>query len=159
MVSLALAKQQLRYDEDAEDELIQQKIDSAIAYVEGLTGKWLTRREEVKEYDTWGHFIPLPRPDPVVSAVSYYDSDFADTVYEDYEQVGWRLKTAGCWPDTEGSIRVTVTAGYEEGEVPSDLIEAVLVHVRLAFDELRTGDGGNLGVVAQVCRRHWDMAV
>lgn len=156
-VALELAKKQLRVNDSAEDDLIQQKIDSAVAYVEGLTGKWLTRREEVKQYNCWTKFIALPGPDPEVSGVAYLDADYVETELTDYAQAGARLWPADVWPESGGNIRVTVTAGYEEDAVPADLVEAVLVHVRMAFDELRTGEGGDLAIVANVCRRHLEM--
>ena len=89
--------------------------------------------------------------------MAYLDEGYVETALTEYVQAGSRLWPTDSWPVARGYIRVTLTAGYEEGEVPADLIEAVLVHIRLSFDELRVGDNKGLDVVASVCRRHLEM--
>jgi uncharacterized phiE125 gp8 family phage protein len=129
-VSLEQAKAQCKViDDDSQDELIAQSISAARGKIERYTGHALVRREFVESHTPERGVISLYRK-PVISAVV---SDLPDT-----QIVAGRLFPASGynWPSLSNPDRfeVTYTAGYAEGEVPPELIRAILIMILPLFE-------------------------
>lgn len=126
-VSLDLAKQHLRVDEDDEDSLVEIYLSAAKAWVENYTGKLLERRIVTQPETRFGAFIPLiygPAPEDIEIT---YSVDDVDQTITDARIVRDRLYPLASWPSvpTPAMIVVTYTAGYDE--TPGDLDAAVLL--------------------------------
>lgn len=135
-VTVAQARVQCRIDDEIEDDLIAQKIGSAREWVEDFTGRIITRRTLTQHFRCWDSYLQLHhRPIVSVDAIAYNGED-GDGVYADaaYAIGAYPLRIypgAVAFPAlrTGGGITVVYTAGYDAGEVPASMIEAVLVLV------------------------------
>lgn len=135
-VSVELAREQCRLDPDEADALIAQKISAAREWVEDYTGRIIAQQTLVAHFRSWGQYLEIPRR-PVISIDAIvYNGDPDDGSYIDGRfalgpyplrilagPVGFPALRAG------GSITVAYTAGYDAGEVPKVMIEAILVLV------------------------------
>lgn len=171
MIDLELAKAHLRVDGSAEDALIQSYIDAAAAWVEGFTGRLLTRREVTQTLASFGDYVPLwwgPDPDFDTLTIDYLDSDGQAATVTDPRGVRDRVYAPlGGWPSVldHSAIAVTYTAGYDEdasapdpAAVPADLVQAQLMLVAHWYMNREAVNGGAanevpLGVEA-ICRRY-----
>lgn len=137
-VSLATAKAHLRVLDNNEDTPITGYIKAAREWVENYTGHVLVQREITEQRDQFGSFIELHRR-PVLDTpeveIAYVDTDgteqaYADAVFQS-SRFPARIYPAldGSWPSLweHGGVTVTYTAGYEAGEEPQQLLEAMLV--------------------------------
>lgn len=143
-VSISDARAHLRLVDDSEDALVESYIRAAREWVENYTGLVLVQREFVEHRDCFGRFIELYRhpivPDSV--SISYTDTSgasqsYAEPVYS-IERRPARIYPAlnGWWPSLgrNGGVEITYTAGFEEGEVPQALIQAILVLIGVWFE-------------------------
>lgn len=126
-ITLELVKSHLRVQHTDEDSLIAQYLAAAIASVEKLTGKLLSRRAVTQEANAFGCYMPLFwGPSPASLSIEYLDGDLAEQTIADARIARGRVYPADAWPTAiEGSIILSYTAGYES--VPNDLIAAVLL--------------------------------
>lgn len=128
-IDLALAKQQLEYEDDDHDALIEQYIAAAQDWVENFTGKLLTRRAVKQRFDSGLTSVLINvGPDPVADALAYLDGDFAEVTIDaaDYRVIGTRIYPVTSFPYARHGIEATITAGYQ-GDVPAALISAQLL--------------------------------
>lgn len=139
-IDLALAKQHLEYDDDDRDTLIQQYIDAAQDWVEGYTGKLLTRRAVTQRFNSCDTSTIINcGPDPVIGSLTYLDSDLEEVTIDaaDYRVIGGKLYPVTSWPYAKHGIEATVTAGYD-GDVPAALISAQLLIIGHLFNQRET---------------------
>lgn len=140
MIDLAAAKQHLRVEDDSEDTLIGMYLASAVALVETLTGKLLAPKEFTQvaagfPSDRAPYALKLYKgPVSAITSIEYDPGDgSAPAVLADFrlvEGVNAALLPAygQSWPatlDGPGTVRVTGTAGYADGETPAELDQAV----------------------------------
>jgi uncharacterized phiE125 gp8 family phage protein len=146
-VSLTLAKQHLRVVDNDEDTLIGALRDAAVAHTESFIARALvdqTWQLTLDAFPTWEIKIPLPPLIEVIS-VGYDDAAgmaqiLAPTSYtvDDRGEFGWIVPNS-VWPATRDAInavRVIFRAGYVNtgvspptGEVPPDIVAAILLHL------------------------------
>lgn len=139
-IDLTLAKQHLEYEDDDRDALIQQYIDAAQDWVEGYTGKLLTRRAVAQRFDSCATSTIINYgPDPVIDSLTYLDSDLEEVTIdaEEYRVIGGKLYPVTSWPYAKHGIEATVTAGYD-GDVPAALISAHLLIIGHLFNQRET---------------------
>lgn len=151
-VTVAEAKLHLRVDHSEEDDLIERAISSATGFVDGpdgFLGRALidqTWELTLDEFPINEIRIPLPPLIEVVSVI-YDDADgnpqtiaTSDYSVDNVSEPGWVLPlSSGSWPTVfEGinSVRIRFRAGYVDmsqspvvGEVPAEIINAILLHV------------------------------
>jgi uncharacterized phiE125 gp8 family phage protein len=145
-VSVELARKQCRLDDDEEDELIAQKITAAREWVEDFTGRIVAQQTLVAHFRAWGSYLEIPRR-PVISVDAIvYNGDPDDDSYAAGRFVLGPyplriLAGADGFPAlrTGGAITVAYTAGYDAGEVPKVMIEAILVLVGGMMSEREGG--------------------
>lgn len=141
LVSLSDCKAHLRVTTTDEDTIIGVYRAAAIAWVENYTGHILSQREVVDTYGEWGDYLtlrhqPITVGDPTPTLVVEYTDDEGDFI--EYEErvvrdfkYPWTIYPpyGFSFPSLSGNptIRVTYTAGYEAGEVPEPLNQAVLL--------------------------------
>lgn len=131
-----------KIEEDEEDDLIAQKISAAREWVEDYTDRIVAQRTLVQHFRTWGTYLTLYSR-PVVSLVSiaYDGADGAATIADAAYSVGPSpvriYPPAGGWPALRpgGGITVAYTAGYDAGEAPHAMVEAIIVLVAGMLDE------------------------
>jgi uncharacterized phiE125 gp8 family phage protein len=159
-VTVELARKQCRLDDDAEDELIAQKIRSAREWVEDYTGRAIAQQTFVAHFSSWGTSLTLyRRPIISVDAIAYNGAD-GDGVYADGTfsigpfplrifagSSGFPALRAG------GAITVAYTAGYDLGEVPHSIIEAILVLVGGMMSEREGAYAKSLDAAASLVER------
>lgn len=148
-VTLAMAKAQLRYEEEAvEDDLILELIQSAREHIEAYTN---TRLVPAALTMTFGRFECLDRltrgPVQSITQVQYLDANGVPQTLDPatYEFVNVnadilrpriRLAYSKSWPSVrfaEDAVRVSALVGYTV--VPKPLIRAMLMLLTLWFDE------------------------
>lgn len=148
-VTLAMAKAQLRYEEeDVEDSMILELIQSAREHVEKYTGTALVPAAVTMTFDTFESMDRLTRaPIQSITSVQYLDANGVQqtldpSVYEfaivaaDPLRPRIRLAFNQQWPPiraTDDAVTVSAVVGYSV--VPKPLIRAVLMFVGLWFDE------------------------
>jgi uncharacterized phiE125 gp8 family phage protein len=135
-ITLADAKQQLRVDIDDDDALIQRYINGAAAYVERHTGQLLTRRQVSFSFDAFvAEGLELTAwPSPADATISYRDPDGVDRTLSSPRLLARRYRPkvlparGTSWPATDAgpeAVLVTVTAGFDAGQVEPDMLVAV----------------------------------
>jgi uncharacterized phiE125 gp8 family phage protein len=145
-VSVELARQQCRLEDDEEDVLIAQKITAAREWVEDYTGRIIAQQTLVAHFRSWGSYLEIPRR-PVISVDAVvYNGDPDDASYTDghFSLGPYPLRIVagdGGFPALRrgGAIMVAYTAGYDAGEVPKVMIEAILVLVGGMMNEREGG--------------------
>lgn len=157
MVSLALVKQHLRVDSTSEDTIIQHYLDTAIEYVEALTGKMLARGAATQ---TATGFIDglqlLWGPDADLLTISYIDEDGNAQAVTDARILDEKVYApeAG-WPSRSELTPVTLsyTAGY--ATEPSRLTEAVMLLTGdyYRYRDTSRVDGPTMRAVEALCRQ------
>lgn len=155
LVTLTDSKRHVRRTDTHEDGIIGAYLAAAIQWVENYTGHLLTQRVVVDSFHEWGEWLTLRRqpitvddPTPTLT-VEYIDSEGNEAEYEAYvlrdEIYPWTIMApfGDEFPElgVNGNVTVTYTAGYDTGEVPDALNQAVLLLVghyyayRSAVDE------------------------
>lgn len=135
-VTVEQARMHCKIEEDNEDILIAQKIRTAREWVEDYTGRIVAQRTLVAHFRGWSGYLELfSRPVISVDAIAYNGPD-GDATYSGatFARGTYPLRIypgAGSWPAlrTGGGITVAYTAGYDTGEVPACMIEAIYVLV------------------------------
>lgn len=134
LVDLALAKAHLRKLDTTEDTLIEGYIDSAREWVEDYLGVYFEPTETTRTFAAWGDFISIfPRPLTEVGGIAYTDTGGEEAAFEDFTLATGlypaRIYPITAFPDlgTNGTVTVTLTAGYAASEIPAQLIQAQLV--------------------------------
>lgn len=154
-VSLARAKQWLRVEHDAEDELILSLLRAAVGRVETATSRMLTPKvveQVLRGFPSAAPYGVKLFKGPAREVVSiFYDpgDGAAEVEITDFRLVegvnGSLLPAYGeSWPTTldgPGTVRVRVLAGYDPGEMPPELGEAVL---KLLAHSYQNREGGEV---------------
>jgi uncharacterized phiE125 gp8 family phage protein len=128
-VTVNEAKWQLNIvDDDSDDALIASYIRSARAYVESESGYVFVRRQFAENLSSWPSFLSISRrPLISVDSVDYIDSNGAPQTLDDAEYYTAlalrRITPVSTWPTLGkgGSISITYTAGFAEGEQAEEL--------------------------------------
>jgi hypothetical protein len=171
-ITLELAKTQCKVelDQTDEDELISGYIIAARRFVEERTGHVLVRRPMTESFagfphhghhgqgSGFGSMHHQVRPielwkTPIVSVgdISYLDDADADQVYSTamarLGTVPARIYPASgeCWPaaSCRGEVTVPFVAGYDEGEAPIELTQAMLMLIASWYKIREAVDVGN----------------
>lgn len=152
-IDLSEAKDHLRVIGSDEDALIRQKIRTAMAHVENLTGHILTPGNFEYSAKAFDDVVKLDRyPVTAVSSIQYSDaSNNLQTLPTDDYIVNLRgfpvtiepgiLKT---WPSTanrHAAVIITFAAGYTQSNLPAELKEAILLVLSFLYDN--RGDEGH----------------
>ncbi len=146
----ARAHLNLTADDSFHDNSVLALRDAAIDFVEGYTGKALSRRLFLWTADQFCSVIHLPIG-PVVSddaAISYYASDGTDTALTDADWFFGRDRLIAAegtsWPytnDSPGGVRITFTAGYlEAADIPPMLLAGVKLAMTAMFENRSAPD-------------------
>lgn len=140
-LTTAEAKAHLRVTSDHEDDLIDSYVAAAREWVEDYTGHILVQREVTDSFSAWGDYLtlryqPITVDDPTPTlTVTYHDAEGDETEYAGrvirdqrypwtiHAPYGDEFPTLG----DNGTIAVTYTAGYAEGEVPEKFRQAVRI--------------------------------
>lgn len=147
MVTLALAKQHLEYEDDDRDDLINQYIAAAAGWVESFTGLLLTRRAVTRRVPSGCSFFDVAvGPDPVIDSLTYLDSDLVEQTVPpaDYALVNGRIYPVSSLPYARYGFVATITAGYDT-DAPADLTSAQLLVIGHLFanrEEVREAGRG-----------------
>ena len=162
ILSVADAKAHLRVDGADDDALITSLIEAAIDHVEGFTGLTLEPREIEEAAAGFGGRLGT-WPVREITSVSYRDGSGAEQQLAD--GAWWanlasrplRLNPVGSgWPALGGGsapVTVTMQAGYEEGEVPAGIVQALKMIVRHFYDD-QDGKTDMPGAIAALLRPH-----
>lgn len=146
----ARAHLNLTADDSFHDTAVIALRDAAIDFVEGYSGKALSPRQFEWSADRFTSSIALP-VGPISSdgaAISYYDSDGADTALADgswHFGRGQVVAASGqTWPAANGfpgGVRVTFTAGYATPqEIPPMLLAGVKLAMTAMFEDRSNPD-------------------
>lgn len=149
-LTLAQVKAHLRVDDDDEDTLLVTYLRAAVAYAESFMGRALVDQTFDYYFDAFPTgSISLPRS-PLIEVLEFvsegtafadYQTDFAVEPGRVYLAVG------SSWPTPLGSTnvgRIRFRAGYVDltgsptGEVPSDILAAVLLIVGTLYAHRET---------------------
>ena len=161
-ITVAEAKQHLRIvDNTGEDTLIGAYIAAARRWVEDYTGHILVEREVVLNFPSWGDYLSVfLRPVTSVDTITYTDADGEEQPYEDFltsdAQYPLLIRPVAEFPElgTNGSITVTLTAGYEAEAIPEPLIHAIKVLLTAMFQN-RGGGWGDAEMAARsLCKAY-----
>lgn len=141
LVTSTVAKLHLRVTTTDEDTIIAAYLSAAIAWVETYTGHILAQREVEDTFGEWGEYLtlyhqPITVGDPTPTLVVEYTDDEGDFI--EYEarvirdfKYPWTIHPpyGFSFPSLGGpaTIKVTYTAGYDAGEVPVALNQAILL--------------------------------
>ena len=134
------AKAHLRVTSTDQDAVIDRFIVTAREWVEVRSGHILVKRQITQSFAKWAPYLELfYRPVADDAAITYVDADGADQTLADFAQTTGRYPFR-IYPDTQpaiadnSTITVTVTAGYEPGDEPQLLIQAMLVLIAGMYD-------------------------
>jgi uncharacterized phiE125 gp8 family phage protein len=156
-VSLELAKAQCRVLDDSEDALLCSYVRAAREWVENYTGHILVRRPVTQTFsEFWDRLELYHRPVSEVIKIDYTDADGAaqDILPVDLLVTAgiypYRIRPVDAWPTilTYSPITVTYVAGYDEGECPQALIQAMLMLIA-HYHTNRAAARAGAGVVSQ----------
>ncbi len=143
-VTLAEAKAQLRFDGTEEDTLITSLISVARDYIEQFTGHYWASATFNVYFNTFpltNNPMDIVIPDiESVDTVTYLDSDQATqtissgtTLDSDRRQL--RYNTS--WPTDAISVKLTITAGIDNGSSPAGLVpDAIKQAILLVITDL-----------------------
>lgn len=164
-VSLDLIKLHCAVDGIDQDELLETYLFAAIHAFEGTTHRTLFQRQHRWVLASFpfpcstnlNQSIWLPRGRAVsVDHIDYVSGGITTTlrgptsipVGTDYQEAlfdgaGLILPIAGqSWPSTDCNVpepvKITFTAGWQSNELPSDVLTALLFHIRMSLDDNRT---------------------
>lgn len=155
-ISLELAKAQCRVTDSSEDGLLCNYIRAAREWVENYTGHLLVRRPVSQTFSEFWTYLELYyRPVVEIVDIDYTDSaGAAQSVLPAALLVGgyypYRVRPADAWPTilTYSPVTVNYIAGYDEGEVPQALIQAMLLLIG-HYQSNRAAVRSAAGVVSQ----------
>lgn len=137
MNSLADLKLHLKVDPDitADDSLILQMQEAAVAYLQDQTGRYFGELGEITEVvstNGWGPVVlqVAPEADSIYTPVTVerralMSGDWETVDSADYEIDGNRLYPRVWWEPGARLLRITYTGGYAEGAEPADVQQAV----------------------------------
>lgn len=169
LVDLAACKAHVRKTDTSEDSIIGAYRAAAIQWVENYTGHILSQREVTDTFAEWGEALTLRHqpitvgePTPALT-VTYNDLEGDEIEYEGVirdQRYPWKIvppygdefPTLG----DNGAISVVYTAGYDSGEVPDALNQAVLLLVGHWYSGRSAVQDGQLAeaplAVTSLCR-------
>jgi uncharacterized phiE125 gp8 family phage protein len=159
-VTVEMVRLQCRIEVSIEDDLIAQKIRSAREWVEDYTGCILAQQTLVAHFRTFGRYLEiLKRPVISIDAILYNGPE-GDGIYGGAASaLGARTvriyPSAAGWPLLRlgGGVTVAYTAGYDPGEVPYRLIEAILVLVAGMLGDREGAYEKSIAAAKSMCRR------
>ncbi|CCH54480.1 hypothetical protein BN8_03654 [Fibrisoma limi BUZ 3] len=120
---------------DESDPSLARLVKSAALWAEGYCRQPLFRRTYVIELEGFEDGY-LPGVNPEIVSITYIDGDGQEQTLE--ERTHYKLLTTGLlrfWiDDRTKSVTITYQAGYEAGEVPEDIQDAMLLKIEHRFD-------------------------
>lgn len=130
-ISLEQAKAQCRVLHSREDDLIEQHMNAAKAYLERYTGKLLAVGEAVDTFTAFGDYLELTRgPFVSLTSIAYIDADGAGQTLSGASVRDGRVyaPTDG-WPAIQDHSAITVTyqAGYATTPADLDMAQLLLI--------------------------------
>ncbi|WP_313534392.1 head-tail connector protein [Sphingomonas sp.] len=144
-----------KIEEDEEDLLIAQKIRAAREWVEDYTGRIVAQRTLVQHFRGWdSHLALYSRPVVSIDSITYDGPAGAAALAPNEISAARDLlriyPATGQWPQLRagGGVTVAYTAGYDAGEAPNCMIEAIIVLVAGMLDQ-RAGAYDNASVAAE----------
>ena len=157
-VSLTTAKAHLGLiDDDSRDALICGHIRAAREWVENYTGHILVRRSISQSFDGFDSFFELHyRPVVAVEPIAYVDGDGMDQTLADFAQTTGRYPFR-VYPDDQptvednSSVTLTYTAGYQEGDEPQELVQAMLLLIEGMFSNRGSIPEATRNAAASLC--------
>lgn len=142
IVSLELAKKQLRIEDDFtdEDDLIQAYIDAAIAMSEDYTGGHIVEKNMILKMDAFDNPLVFEAfPIQSIDSVSYYPADGSDSQVMDnsnYDLMSLNpkvskisFKTTPAIAERFDAVTVTVKVGMVVEEIRQPIIQAILLQI------------------------------
>lgn len=162
-ITLVLAKQHLRVDDDNEDELISLLIQVSREMAEKETNRSFITQERVVKLDYFPRCgeIKIPfGPVSEVSEITYFDeAEVEQTLdpslyYVDLDSDIPRVVIKDYWPatfDKPNAVSITYTAGYGDNEnVPGPIKSAMLLilgHLYENREQVITSNSGGIGAI------------
>lgn len=156
-VTLSEVKEQCAVSHDDDDALLQAYIQAATKYCERFMGRALVERTLDFYLDAFpadGKPIELPFPPLIgVTGVFYTDSAGVEQEFTDFETddasepARLYLAPANSWPSprvSANAVRVRYSAGHVQttapasGEVPGDIIAAILLYIATLYENRET---------------------
>lgn len=149
-ITLQMAKRHLRVSDGDDDSIIAAYIDAAVAHAESFMGRSLVDQTWDYTIDVFPRcpYIELPRP-PILEVIEFDSGE--SPAFDGYEVdlAGGRiyLSSGGSWPSTSANAnvaRIRYRAGYvdksgsPEGDVPADIVSAVLLIVGTLYEHRET---------------------
>lgn len=144
MIILSALKEYLKVDEDetADDLLILEIEQAAIAYLQNETGRYWGPIVELTETLSGNGWAPVwLQADPITQDDADYPNDYPPLALElrsfpngtwstleqgtGYEVDGGRLYPLTYWTPGRRTLRAVYWAGFEDGEAPADIQQAV----------------------------------
>jgi uncharacterized phiE125 gp8 family phage protein len=130
-IDLELAKAHVRVTHNDEDVLIGQYMASAQSWVERYTGLMLVQSTVVDTFSQFGDYLELSRG-PFVSLTSIA---YVDSAGDNQTVTGARVRDGKIYPPEGGwpvageytPITATYVAGFDQYEVPEELVQAQLL--------------------------------
>ena len=148
-----------------DDTLIMDLIDRATAQFETYCSRQFESRERTEEYDGNGTKYLFPKYYPITTISGILDdSDWAWGSTTEIDSTTYRIqnentvvrKPGNVFTKGDQNIRITYTAGYADGSIPADLVQAAIEEVvrmykrRAEVDVLaKTADDGSVTRVAK----------
>lgn len=155
-VSLAMARTHVKASDTGEDELLEQLITAARVHVERMTGQLLVARQTHMIFD--GFSSPLSLTAWPIAAAPALAVEYRAPATGDWTAVtpaprllpdrypALVLPAIGAkWPGAIGepqSVRVTLIAGYADGECPKPLVQAMLLLIGHWFENREASVSG-----------------
>lgn len=135
-VSLELAKAQCRATDDSEDGLICNFVRAAREFAENYSGHILVRRPITQVFSEFWPYLELyHRPVSEIVDIDYTDADGAAQTILPVDLLvtpngyPYRIRHVDAWPAIQlySNVSVNYLAGYDEGECPQAMIQAMLL--------------------------------
>lgn len=146
VVSLSLAKQQLRIEDEftQDDDLIQSIIDAAVVASQDYMGCQIVDSDVVVNMDALSKVMLLPVPARSITSLKYFPESGAEITMNvaDYKLLQFgkensiRLipETVPTTAQRYDAVTITFKSGYAADTVPKPIIQAILLQISDMYD-------------------------